>query len=171
MKCVYGWAGGRVGGRAGGRTLRHNQIFLPMVLRCARASRPRELRYYKFLEYCCCIYMWIMAKMNEWMNEQVNELCVILNVKPKKLSRSFYLISNSWLYPRRRPRWRPCFVPPVAPPPIKYISSCWEDQRLFTEGKIVSKYCNISKPPGRGSINPLFCHGGGIYEFACTSEG
>ena len=33
MRGVYRWAGGR--------TLRHNQIFLPMVSRCARASRVR----------------------------------------------------------------------------------------------------------------------------------
>ena len=44
--------------------------------------------------------------------------------------------------------------PPAAPPPIKYTSSCWEDQRLSTKGKIVSKYCNISKTAGRGSFNP-----------------
>ena len=43
--------------------------------------------------------------------------------------------------------------PPAAPPPIKYTSSCSEDQRFSTEGKIVSKYCNISKTLGRGSIN------------------
>ena len=36
-------------------------------------------------------------------------------------------------------------------PPIKYTSSCREDQRLFAEGKIFSKYCNISKTLG-GSI-------------------
>ena len=42
----------------------------------------------------------------------------------------------------------------AAPPPIKYTSTCWEDQRLSTEGKIVSKYCNISKILERGSINP-----------------
>ena len=40
--------------------------------------------------------------------------------------------------------------------PIKYTFSCKEDQRLSTEDKIVSKYCNISKTQGRGSINPLF---------------
>ena len=34
--------------------------------------------------------------------------------------------------------------PPAAPPPIKYTSSCWEYQRLSTEVKVVSKYCNIS---------------------------
>ena len=36
---------------------------------------------------------------------------------------------------------------------IIYTSSCWEDQRLFTEGKIVLKYYNISKTLG-GSITP-----------------
>ena len=35
--------------------------------------------------------------------------------------------------------------PPAAPPPIKYISPSWKDQRVSTKGKIV----------GRGSINPL----------------
>ena len=44
--------------------------------------------------------------------------------------------------------------PPAAPPPIKYTSSCWEDQSLSTEGKIVSKYFNISKTQKRGSIPP-----------------
>ena len=34
--------------------------------------------------------------------------------------------------------------------PIKYTSSCREGQRLSTEGKIVSKYCNISKSQGGG---------------------
>ena len=34
--------------------------------------------------------------------------------------------------------------PPAAPPPIKYTSTCREHQRLSTEAKIVSKYCNIS---------------------------
>ena len=43
---------------------------------------------------------------------------------------------------------------PAAPPPIKYTSSCREDQRLSTEVKIVSKYCNISKTLGRGSNTP-----------------
>ena len=53
--------------------------------------------------------------------------------------------------------------PLAAPPPIKYNSSCWEDQRLSTERKIVSKYCNISKTLRRGSINPHpLYHGGGM---------
>ena len=38
--------------------------------------------------------------------------------------------------------------PPAAPSPIKYTSSCREDQRLSTEGKIISKYCNMSKTQG-----------------------
>ena len=38
--------------------------------------------------------------------------------------------------------------PPVAPLPTKYTSSCWEDQRPSTEGKIFSKYCNTSATLG-----------------------
>ena len=88
--------------------------------------------------------------------------------------------------------------PPAAPPFIRYTSSCWEDQRLFSEGKIASKYCSIPKALGRGPWPPpppayfsikmrsegpkkvfletgppstlLLYHGGG-YDFACTSEG
>ena len=56
--------------------------------------------------------------------------------------------------------------PPAAPPPINYTSSCIEDQRLSTEVKIVSKYCNISKTVGRvPSITlppPPLYHGGGM---------
>ena len=53
--------------------------------------------------------------------------------------------------------------PPAGPPPLKYTSSCYEDQRLSTKGKIVSKYCNISKTPGRGSLPPLPpYHSGGV---------
>ena len=58
--------------------------------------------------------------------------------------------------------------PPAAPPPIKYTSSCTEDQRLSTEGKNVSKHCNISKAleeggGGRGpSTLPLLYHGEGM---------
>ena len=50
--------------------------------------------------------------------------------------------------------------PLAAPPPIKYTSSCTVDQRLSTEGKIVPKYCNISKTLGGvGPSTPLY-HGG-----------
>ena len=37
--------------------------------------------------------------------------------------------------------WRHIF--PAAPPPIKYTTSCYKDQRLFTKGKIVLKYGDI----------------------------
>ena len=69
------------------------------------------------------------------------------------------------IHPRRRPRWRSVWHhrPPAAPPPTNYTSSCREDQRLSTKGKIVSKYCNISETLRRGSINPLpLYHGGGM---------
>ena len=62
--------------------------------------------------------------------------------------------------------WR--HSPPAAPPSIKYTSSCWEDQRLSAEGKIVSKYCNISQHnSGEGFHQPPpppapLYHGGGM---------
>ena len=51
-------------------------------------------------------------------------------------------------------------------------SSCWEDQRLSTEGKIVSKYCKYKKNFGEGFRQPpptLVPRLG--YEFAGASEG
>ena len=50
--------------------------------------------------------------------------------------------------------------------PIKYTWSCREDQRLSNEGKIVSKYCNISKTRGGVRQPPLVPRWG--YDFACT---
>ena len=46
MRCVYGWAGVRYVITKFSR-LDSLPNFLPMVLRCARASRARELRYYQ----------------------------------------------------------------------------------------------------------------------------
>ena len=72
------------------------------------------------------------------------------------ISCGFNLISNSWQNGRWQPRRRPLLVtsqPSVAPPPVKYTSSCWEGQRLSAKSKIVSKYCNISKNVEKGSIS------------------
>ena len=101
-------------------------------------------------------------------------LCVILYVKHKKLP---FLAVLAWfpivdkIQDNNHCWWR--HRPPAASPPIKYTSSCWEDQRLSTEGKIASKYCNISKTLGRGSMNnhPSFLVPQWGYEFSCTSEG
>ena len=85
------------------------------------------------------------------------------------LFRDFKLISN----PRKIQDGDHCWWrhrPPTAPPPIKYTSSCWEDHRLSTECKIVSKYCSRSKTLGRGSINPTPHTTVGV-EFASTPEG
>ena len=67
--------------------------------------------------------------------------------------------------------WR--YRPAATPPPIKYTSSCREDQRLSTGSKIVSKYCSISKTRAgdRGSINPFPLKPWWGYDFSCTSEG
>ena len=99
---------------------------------------------------------------------QSNYLCAIFHVKCKKISiftvfTSFLILDKIqdgvWWHQR----------PPAAPPPIKYTSSCREDQRLSTEGKIVSKYCNISKTQGGVHQPPLVPLWG--YEFACMSQG
>ena len=50
--------------------------------------------------------------------------------------------------------------PPAAPQPIKYTSSCTEDHRLSTEGKIVSKYCNTSITLGGVGPSTPLSHGG-----------
>ena len=104
---------------------------------------------------------------------QSNYLCVILQIKRKKL-----LILNvfTWfliLYKIQDGSqdddhvwWR--YRPPAAPPPKKYTSFCREDERLSTECKIVSKYCNIWKTQGeRGGLPPCTTVG---YDFVCTFE-
>ena len=46
---------------------------------------------------------------------------------------------------------------PAAPPPIKYTTSCYKNQRLYTKGKIVLKYCDIKKlRKGVPSTPPLY---------------
>ena len=80
---------------------------------------------------------------------QSNYLCVILHVKRKKL---LVLTVFTWFLILDKIQngghvwWR--HRPSAAPPPIKYTSSCREDQRVSTEGKIVSKYCDISNSQG-----------------------
>ena len=77
-------------------------------------------------------------------------------------SRSFYLIFNRLgkIQDDNHVWWR--HRAPAGPLSIKYTSSCLKDQKLSTQGKIVSKYCNVSKTLGRSSINPsIMYHGGG----------
>ena len=66
--------------------------------------------------------------------------------------------------------------PPAAPSPIKYTSSCREDQRLSTEGKIIPntatyqklKGSSITPPHPPAPPSPLVPRWG--YDSACTSE-
>ena len=44
----------------------------------------------------------------------------------------------------------------AAPPPLKYTSSCQDDKRLSSKGKIVSKYCHNQKLWGGVPSNQLF---------------
>ena len=85
-------------------------------------------------------------------------LCVTFHLKHKKLP--FFTVLTWFLILSKIQDlgqdgdhcWR--HSPLAAPPPIKYTSPCYDGQRLSTESKIVSKYCNILKTLGRGSIQP-----------------
>ena len=136
-------------------------------------------------EWKCMFFQLFSTIKVKLVNEMMQRayLCVILHLKHKKLP---FIAILTWFLILGKIQdggqggdhcwWR--HRPPAASPPIKYTSSCWVDQsrspsRLSTEGKIVSKYCNISKTLWRGSIPtpplPLVPRWG--YEFACTSKG
>ena len=110
---------------------------------------------YLFFQLLLTIKVNLVAKIL-----QSTYLCVIFHVNHKTLP---FLAVLSWFLILGKIQdggqdgdhcwWR--HRPPAAPLPIKYTSPCWEEQRLSTKGKLVSKYCNISKTPGRGSIHPL----------------
>ena len=58
------------------------------------------------------------------------------------------LLLDLMVNPRWQPRQQPCLVTSQASSStthMKHISSCRKDQRLSIEGKIFSKYCNISR--------------------------
>ena len=86
---------------------------------------------------------------------QSSYLCVIFLVKNKK---SPFLAILTWFLILGKIQdgdycwWR--HTPPAALSPLKHTSSCLEDQRLCTQGKIVSKYYNILKTPGEGFHPP-----------------
>ena len=50
-----------------------------------------------------------------------------------------------------------CHSLPAAPSPIKYTSFCREDQKLSTEGKIVSKCWNIKNSRVSRTVGVWFC--------------
>ena len=83
--------------------------------------------------------------------------CVILHVKHKKLPFVAILTWFLWfLVKSKMANKMATFVGDLTGLqqghyiPIKYTSSCWEDQRCSTDGKIASKYYNNSKTLGRG---------------------
>ena len=107
-----------------------------------------------------CVFQLLSAIKVKLVDKMMQStyLCVILLVKPTINSRVFFF---------EKPRWRPVWWrhrPPATPPPIKHTSYC----RVSTEGKIVSKYWNISKTEGgRGKVHqlpsPLYHCGGMLY--------
>ena len=85
---------------------------------------------------------------------QNNYLCVILHVTCKKLlilTVFIWFLILDKIQDGDHVWWRQ--KPPALLSPTKCTLSCREDQGLSTEGKIASKYCNISKNKG-GSLTP-----------------
>ena len=82
---------------------------------------------------------------------QSKYLCVILQVKRKKIFilpfffTWFLILDKTQAGGQDGKLVLRCHRNPAVPPPTKYTSSCREDQRLSTEGKILLKHCNISK--------------------------
>ena len=105
-------------------------------------------------------HFWVKVHVfsNVFFNSKINlgakimqsaYLCVIFYVKHKKLP--ILAVLNWFLILAKIQDGDHCWWrhrPQATPPPINCTSSCKEDQRPSTEGKIVSKYCNKSKTLG-----------------------
>ena len=91
-------------------------------------------------------------------------LCVIFHVKHKKLP---FLAVLTWFLIFGKIQdgdhcwWR--HRPPATLPPLKYTSTCQKDQRPSTKGRILSKYCNISKTPSTPHPHPTPCTTVGVW--------
>ena len=103
------------------------------------------------------------------MQSKYLPVCVILQVKRKKIYilpffTWFLILDKTQAGGQDGKLVLRCHRNPAVPPPTKYTSSCREDQRLSTEGKILLKHCNISKTIKEGgSINPPpLYHSGGL---------
>ena len=94
---------------------------------------------------CLCCFTYV--KRQKWLILTVFTLFLILD----KIQDGSQDGDHAW--------WR--HRPPAAPP-IRYSSSCREDQRLSTEGEIVSKCWNISKTQEGVPPTPPLYHGGGM---------
>ena len=99
------------------------------------------------------------SKTCQWMMQRAY-LCLTLHVKHRKLP---FIAILTWFLILGKIQdgggdgdhvwWR--HRSPAAPPLIKYTSFGGENQRISTEGKIVSKYCNRSKTlRGEGGHQP-----------------
>ena len=128
-------------------------------------------------ENACFFSTSFSLKIVDKMMQSTN-LCVILRVKHKNVSFlavfTWFLIldkiqdggqDNDHIWWRHRP--------PAAPSPIKYISFCWEDQRLDL-GQNRFEILQLIKNSGEGLHQfpppPPSCTTVGC-DFACTSEG
>ena len=82
------------------------------------------------------------SKYHSWYLCQISQQIMPLPILIKSKMATMFIADVTVLQRRHHPQ------------NIPHIS-CREDQRLPTEGKIISKYCNTSKLKGRSSINTL----------------
>ena len=82
------------------------------------------------------------SKYHSWYLCQISQQIMLLPTLIKSKMATMFRADVTVLQRRHHPK------------NIPHIS-CREDQRLPTEGKIISKYCNTSKLKGRSSINTL----------------
>ena len=134
---------------------------------CSRWSSHFRIKMHVFQ------LLWtIKAQVVDEMMESVY-LCVILRFKHKKWPfigvLTWFLILGK--IQNGGPNGDHCWCrhrSPAAPPPTKYTSSCWEDQRLSTKGKIVSKYYQKlqGEVPSNSPHSP--CATVGVYCMNCV---
>ena len=128
------------------------------------------------------VFTWFLIKWNQIKNDLRSFECNLCNcIRSLKILQEFNLFNHdlaipvrcsnqlsSWfnfqfLIKSKMANITVTYRTSATPLPMKYTSSCSGDQRLSIEGKIVSKYFNISKTQGRGSISlHPFYNGGGM---------
>ena len=82
------------------------------------------------------------SKYHSWYLCQISQQIMLLPILIKSKMATMFSADVTVLQRRHHPQ----NIPPI---------SCREGQRLPTEGKIISKYCNTSKLKGRSFINNL----------------
>lgn len=167
MKMAISFFNSRVGNTIKNIVSKVSVLVVKIKLLVCRATFERKCIFdHLFFNY--------KSKASRW-DKSNTCLCVILHVKHKQLPIFSVLtwfiilgeIQDGGL-DGKHVWWH--YRPPAAPTPMKYTSSCGEDERLFTEGIFLGNTAAYQKlKKGASSTSPYLYNGGGMT--ACTSEG